>query len=269
MVPVNSAGPMLVRIPEPAAPVASSRPHRTRRAVAASLVGIGAVLAGYVSLNVFVLQPYQNWALEQQMAGRPEATFFDYLRGQPGVEALVTDPDPTLAGSDQNPGGIRTDGLDNGALLGRIEVPRLGLSAIVREGADTEVLRRAVGHIPSTSLPGERGNFAIAAHREGAFHKLAGVRIGDLATFESPDGIYTYRVIAIRIIRPTDVDVLRADGALPPSGGPLMSVSGGAAQLLTMVTCYPLHAFAPATKRLVIQAKLVGISGPFDRRKRI
>ena len=40
-------------------------------------------------------------------------------------------------------------------LVGRIEVPRLQLSALAREGVDTRTLRGAVGHIPGTALPGE------------------------------------------------------------------------------------------------------------------
>src|SRR5512145_2360354 len=38
-------------------------------------------------------------------------------------------------------------------LIGRIEIPRLGLSAIVAEGTDKTTLRRAVGHIPGTAMP--------------------------------------------------------------------------------------------------------------------
>src|SRR5450759_2474794 len=40
-----------------------------------------------------------------------------------------------------------------GGLIGRMEIPRLGLSAIVMEGISAKTLRRAVGHIPGTALP--------------------------------------------------------------------------------------------------------------------
>src|ERR1035438_3096928 len=46
-------------------------------------------------------------------------------------------------------------------LIGRIEIPRLLLSVVVVEGIGRIVLRRAVGHIPGTALPGERGNVGI------------------------------------------------------------------------------------------------------------
>jgi len=39
-------------------------------------------------------------------------------------------------------------------LIGRLEIPRLLLSAVVAEGIDKTTLRRGVGHIPGTALPG-------------------------------------------------------------------------------------------------------------------
>src|SRR5438128_862474 len=42
--------------------------------------------------------------------------------------------------------------LDEGALVGRLEVPRLGLSTIVLEGVEDRTLRRGAGHIPGTDL---------------------------------------------------------------------------------------------------------------------
>src|SRR5580704_6184325 len=54
-------------------------------------------------------------------------------------------------------------------LLGRLEIPRLGLSAILIEGDDATTLRRAVGHIPGTPLPGQPGNVAFSGHRDTFF----------------------------------------------------------------------------------------------------
>src|SRR5215510_9254465 len=49
--------------------------------------------------------------------------------------------------------------------VGRIEIPRLGLSAVIAEGADARTLGHAVGHLPGTALPGEPGNSVLAGHR--------------------------------------------------------------------------------------------------------
>ncbi|MCX6596231.1 MAG: sortase, partial [Acidobacteria bacterium] len=57
----------------------------------------------------------------------------------------------------------------NRALIGRLEIPRLGVSVMVAEGVGRVTLRRAVGHIPGTQLPGEMGNTAFSGHRDTFF----------------------------------------------------------------------------------------------------
>src|SRR5438045_9530019 len=62
-----------------------------------------------------------------------------------------------------------------GSTLGRIEIPRLGVPSVVRVGSDARTLRLAVGYIPGTALPGERGNVGLAGHRDTFFRKLADI----------------------------------------------------------------------------------------------
>src|SRR5437762_8684667 len=66
-----------------------------------------------------------------------------------------------------------------GDIVGRVAIARIGVSAVVREGDDTGILRRAVGHIPGTPLPGEKGNAAFAGHRDTFFRGLRNIRNGD------------------------------------------------------------------------------------------
>ena len=127
-----------------------------------------------------------------------------------------------------------------GALIGRIEVPRLGVSAIVREGDDGATLRRAVGHIPETALPGEPGNIGLAGHRDTFFRGLRDARTGDCIVVTTPDGVYEYIVRGTDVVEPTDVSVL----------------SQTADRTLTLVTCYPFTFIGPAPKRFVIRAEL-------------
>ena len=63
--------------------------------------------------------------------------------------------------------------------IGRIEIPRVKVSAVVKEGVDTRALSRAVGHVPYTALPGQKGNVGVAAHRDTFFRGLRNVRQGD------------------------------------------------------------------------------------------
>jgi hypothetical protein len=74
------------------------------------------------------------------------------------------------------------------SLVGRIELPRLKLSAVAREGVDDRTLDIAVGHVPGTSLPGTNGNAAFAAHRDTFFRPLRGVHNGDEVVVTTPGG---------------------------------------------------------------------------------
>jgi sortase A len=136
--------------------------------------------------------------------------------------------------------------LPEGALIGRVEIPRLHLSAMVRQGVDQRTLATAVGHVPSTQAPGDIGNFAIAAHRDTLFRALKDIKIGDTVNFQSPDHTYAYRVISTQIVKPSDVSVLRPQGNQ---------------RLLTMITCYPFYYVGSAPKRFIVTAKLDETAG--------
>jgi LPXTG-site transpeptidase (sortase) family protein len=126
------------------------------------------------------------------------------------------------------------------ALVGRIEVPRLRLSALAREGVDVRTLRGSVGHVPGTAMPGAPGNAAFAAHRDTFFRPLEGIRPGDAILITTPEGVHRYIVVGTRVVPPSDVSVLR---------------SGNRSQL-TLVTCYPFDYVGSAPQRFIVQAEL-------------
>ncbi len=204
---------------------------------------------GYSLGNAYIYQAYGNWAFDQQIAGRRVA-FADYVREKTPfgffVGAKTLKPlGPTMP---------RLAAPTEGALLGRVEISRLNLSAIVREGVDAKTLGIAVGHVPSTALPGQAGNFAIAAHRDTLFRGLKDIRKDDMVTFQSPSGSYTYQVFVTEIVKPTEVSVLQPDG-----GGlitPQVDVKSPE-KLLTMITCYPFYYVGSAPKRFIVEAKLI------------
>ncbi len=74
-----------------------------------------------------------------------------------------------------------------GSSIGRIEIPRLALSVMVVEGDDKTSLRRAVGHIPGTALPGEDGNVGLAGHRDTFFLPLKDLKVNDEIQISTPD----------------------------------------------------------------------------------
>jgi sortase A len=129
-------------------------------------------------------------------------------------------------------------------LVGRIDVPRLKLSALAREGADVMTLRGAVGHIPGTAFPGAPGNAAFAAHRDTFFRPLKSVRNGDEVILTTTRGVYHYLVTGTRIVEPADVSVL----------DPTPEAT------LTLVTCYPFDYIGSAPQRFIVRAALQAAS---------
>lgn len=127
----------------------------------------------------------------------------------------------------------------NGNLIGRIEIPRRGLSVMFVEGVDAGDLRRAAGHIPGTALPGEAGNIGIAGHRDTFFRALHRVRLGDTITLETRAGECRYRVVSLHVVKPDDIGVLAATRR----------------DTLTLVTCFPFHFIGAAPERFVVRAE--------------
>src|SRR5689334_6900289 len=126
-------------------------------------------------------------------------------------------------------------------LIGRIEIQRLGLSAMVIEGMNDSTLRRAVGHIPGTALPGQMGNVAISGHRDTFFRPLRNIKRNDIITLTTLSGVYQYRVVSTKVVGSNDVSVLTSNGR----------------QILTLVTCYPFYFVGSAPDRFIVRAERV------------
>jgi sortase A len=131
-----------------------------------------------------------------------------------------------------------------GGLLGMLDVPRLHLTTPVVEGDDPGLLKRAVGHLPDTPLPWQRGNSALAGHRDGLFRPLKDIEVGDRIVFRTSREILHYRVTATTIVEPDDVSVLEAKPGAE----------------LTLITCYPFYYIGSAPKRFIVHAARVDAS---------
>lgn len=216
---------------------------------------------GYALADQYVYQSYENWAFDQQIAGDSNVTFADYLRQQTPLGFLVGAAPAKPAVSSNPTAPARPEQQPTrpaeGSLLGRVEISRLNVAAMVREGVDSKTLSTAVGHVPSTALPGQTGNFAIAAHRDTLFRALKDIKKDDLVTFQSPNGTYTYQVVATKIVRPSDVTILSSDGGgiIPADNPP--SEPADRSRLLTMITCYPFYYVGSAPKRFIVEAEFI------------
>ena len=128
--------------------------------------------------------------------------------------------------------------------VGKIEIPALGLATRVLEGDDARTLRLAVGHIPGTAVPGPSGNVGLAGHRTTYFRSLQRIRVGDEIRYSNLAGTYTYRVVSLRVVLPSAIEVL--DNTQRPT--------------LTLVTCYPFHSIGEAPERFIVHAEMVPAS---------
>jgi sortase A len=134
----------------------------------------------------------------------------------------------------------------DGASLARFEIPRLNMDTVVIEGDTDADLRRAIGHIPGTALPGSAGNVGIAGHRDTFFRPLRNVRAGDVISLQTKGATYRYKVESTEVVMPDRSDVLN------PTPEPH----------LTLVTCFPFYYVGSAPKRFIVRAREIQPSAP-------
>jgi LPXTG-site transpeptidase (sortase) family protein len=125
-----------------------------------------------------------------------------------------------------------------GGVIGRLTIPRLGLSAPVKAGEDNSVLDFSVGYLRDTPPPWMPGNSAFAAHRDRLFRPLENIVAGDEIDLSTTHGNIRYRVLKTFIVEPDDVWVLDQ----------IPNVN------LTLITCYPFYYVGRAPHRFVVQA---------------
>jgi sortase A len=125
-----------------------------------------------------------------------------------------------------------------GDVLGRMDIPRLGMSVAVLQGTSSRILRLGIGHIAGTPLPGETGNIGIAGHRDTFFRGLKDIRKNDEIQLQTTSGLSRYQVDWMKVVASDDQNVLA------PS----------TESALTLVTCYPFYFVGPAPKRFVVRA---------------
>jgi len=175
---------------------------------------------GFVLADAWIFQKGERLELDRLVTERQEAD--GRARRTASPASLKNAPPPTVTGG----------------LIGRIEIPRLGLSVMVIEGTSRTTLRRAAGHIPGTALPGHSGNVGISGHRDTFFRPLRKIQQNDIIMLTTLFGEFRYRVVSTKVVGPDDVAVL------DPSGN----------EVLTLVTCYPFYFVGSAPDRFIVRA---------------
>ncbi len=187
------------------------KPYLTRRAVSLVLIVIGIALLGYVASEYWGMYRSQQ-KLEAEWE-RQAASFSTPAHAVISPEQMLT----------------------------RVVIPKIGLDAIVIEGASRKELSEGPGHMKQTAMPGETGNAVITAHRDTFFRHIYELVKGDRIQVRRTGRVFTYEVTGKKIVMPDDVSVIRQTP--DPQ--------------LTLITCYPVYYIGPAPKRLVVFSKLI------------
>ncbi len=126
--------------------------------------------------------------------------------------------------------------------VARIEVKRIGASAIVLAGSSGQALAFGPGHVELTPDAGQRGTAVYSAHRDTHFRFLKDVTTGDEIAVTRRDGrTFRYRVNA------TSVVSFDQSGIDPFADG----------HKLVLSTCWPLDAVTQGPLRYLVHADMI------------
>jgi len=125
--------------------------------------------------------------------------------------------------------------------VARLDMPRLGRSAIVLNAASGEAMAFGPGHLQRSPLPGQAGISVIVAHRDTHFAFLKHVRPKDILRITLADGRpRRYRVSGFEVV---EADASGIEAHVP---GP---------SKLALVTCWPFGALSGGSLRYVVHAE--------------
>jgi sortase A len=206
--------------------------HALVNRLRAALSAIGTVLTS-AGVLILLFVAYQLWG-----TGLYTARAQTDLKAEFRTQTAVREPAPTTT-TTASPAPTAPPPTP-GQAIAVIRIPKIGVDQVVVEGVSQTDLRKGPGHYPSTPMPGETGNAAIAGHRTtyGApFNRLDELQIGDEIEVTTVAGRSTYRVMEKKVVRPDQVEVLdpTADARL------------------TLTTCHPKYS---AAQRLVVVGTL-------------
>jgi len=206
-------------------------PHRT------SFVGVVGELLITAGALVLLFIGWQQWFNDLVVAGehRDQASSLSERFEQEAGPAREPDADGSFG--DPPVGEQPTEAEE----FANFYVPRFGDDYAVPIAGGTSTVKTlntvGIGHYDQTQMPGEVGNFGIAAHRTtyGApFNAIADLRAGDKMYVETKDGWYTYGFRNLQYVQATQVSVLQ-----PVPDAPDVSSASGE-RLITLTSCNPM-----------------------------
>jgi sortase A len=224
------------------APADGRRPRRRRPRV--TVVGVLGELLITAGVLVLLFIGWQQWFNDLVVAGEHRDQAAQLSRQ---LEQRAEEAPPATA--DQAGDPPVTAAPAEAEQFANLHVPRFGADYAVPVAGGTSTVRTlnkiGIGHYDDTQMPGEVGNFGIAAHRTtyGApFNGIADLRPGDELYVETADGWYTYVFRNLQYVQATQVSVLQ-----PVPDAPDVAAASGE-RLITLTSCNPMFS---ARERIV------------------
>ena len=145
--------------------------------------------------------------------------FFWRTTGEKQTEQLISEFERTLEDDQDEKKDVEEEQtsiskedeaiLEEGGVIGIIEIPSIDIRYPVMEGTTGAVLNAGIGHIPETAGIGESGNCVLCGHngsRYGTFFTpLNQISIGDVVTIIDKKGqAHIYEVTETEVVNPYD-----------------------------------------------------------------
>ena len=236
------------RAAERAAAARAEKKHGRRRRLGTALMVIGVVAMLYAGVIILWGDPatglYARWR-QHQLSGQIDHLFSDYQAALPAAGGGDGLDGRRLAAYEHRIVASRARDFSRtvklGQPLGRLVIPRIGLSAVFLQGTRWGPdLSKGPGHYPETVLPGLGRTVAIAGHRTtfGAwFRHIDSLEAGDSIVVRLPYATFYYRVFGHRIVASDDWSIIRNRGF----------------DALVLSACHPLYS---ASHRWIVFAAL-------------
>ncbi|XQY93142.1 class D sortase [Metabacillus sp. HB246100] len=134
-----------------------------------------------------------------------------------------------------------TSSFVEGDEIGVLQIPKLERTIPIYEGTDEDTLKKGIGHVSSTPLPGDDSNSVLAGHRDTFFRELDQLVVGDKLIVKRDNTYLLFKIKKLRIVDKQDSTVL-----VPKPR-----------KTLTLTTCYPFAFIGPAPLRYIVEAELI------------
>ena len=171
---------------------------------------------------------------------QPETTEQPETSTSEDDDETTTDPSTTVETAPPSTYGEIAPGQG----VATLKIPKLNLTAFVLAGTSPAEMATAVGHLSTTSAPGQIGNAVMVGYRTTEpklFENLDQLAVGDVIEVDTVlGGVYFYQVDGAVVVEPINDSIVSA------------SVPGKAT--LTLITCTPKGS---TLQRLVVHAALV------------